>query len=61
LINESKDDLNNLLNEFTDTVEELKTPPAALDHLKKNKDLYYQVRAKMGELDARRDPIKMKF
>jgi hypothetical protein len=47
LIKESKEDLNALLNEFTDTVEELKTPPTQLEHLKKNKDLYNDVRAKL--------------
>jgi hypothetical protein len=47
LIKESKEDLNALLNEFTDTVEELKTPPTQLEHLKKNKDLYHDVRAKL--------------
>lgn len=61
LIKESKEDLNNLLNEFTDTVEELKTPPTQLDHLKKNKDLYNEVRSKLATFDARRDPIKKKF
>jgi hypothetical protein len=61
LIKESKEDLNNLLNEFTETIEELKTPPTKLEHLKKNKDLYHEVRGKLHILDARREPIKMKF
>ena len=61
LIKESKEDLNALLNEFTDTVEELKTPPTQLEHLKKNKDLYNDVRAKLTQLDAKREPIKKKF
>jgi len=61
LIKESKEDLNNLLNEFTETIDELKTPPVKLEHLKKNKDLYTEVRAKLNVLDARRDPIKKKF
>lgn len=39
LIKESKDDLNNLLNEYQFTIEELKTQPNNLVHLKKNKDL----------------------
>lgn len=61
MIKESKEDLNNLLNEFTETIEELKTPPTKLEHLKKNKDLYTEVRAKLHILEARRDPIKKKF
>lgn len=61
LIKESKEDLNNLLTEFTETIEELKTPPTKLEHLKKNKDLYTEVRAKLHILDAKRDPIKRKF
>lgn len=61
LIKESKEDLNNLLNEFTETIEELKTPPTKLEHLKKNKDLYNEVRGKLHILDARREPIKKKF
>jgi hypothetical protein len=50
-----------LLNEFTETIDELKTPPTQLVHLKKNKDLYNNVRAKLGTLHKRIDPIKMKF
>ena len=61
LITESKEDLNTLLGEFTETIEELKTPPTKLEHLKRNKDLYAAVRAKLHVLDARREPIKKKF
>jgi len=61
LIKESKEDLNNLLNEFEETIVTLKTPPAQLTMLKKNKDLYAEVKSKLGELDARREPIKKKF
>jgi len=61
LIKESKEDLNNLLTEFTETIDELRTPPTQLEHLKKNKDLYNEVRAKLHILDARREPIKKKF
>lgn len=50
-----------MLNEFTETIEELKTPPTKLEHLKKNKDLYNEVRGKLHILDARREPIKKKF
>lgn len=32
-----------------------------MQHLKKNKDLYNEVKAKMHILDAKRDPIKKKF
>jgi len=49
------------LSEFTETIEELKTPPTKLEHLKKNKDLYNEVRKKLHVLDARREPIKKKF
>jgi hypothetical protein len=61
LIKESKADLNNLLTEFTETIDELKTPPTKLDHLKKNKDLFAEVKAKLPALAARREPIKKKF
>jgi dynein heavy chain len=61
LIKESKDELNSLLTEYSDTVDELKTPPMKLEHLKRNKDLYEEVRAKLHILDARREPIKRKF
>jgi hypothetical protein len=39
LVEESKTDLNNLLQEFEDTANELMQHPNKLDHLKKNKDL----------------------
>jgi len=61
LIKESKDDLNQLLNEFTDTIDVLKQPTGKLDHLKTNKDLYNEVRKKLPLLEARREPIKKKF
>ena len=61
LIKESKEDLNNLLTEFDETIATLKTPPTQLMALKKNKDLYAEVKSKMDELEARRDPIKKKF
>jgi len=61
LIKESKDDLNQLLNEFTDTIDVLKQQTGKLDHLKTNKDLYTAVKNKLPELEARRDPIKKKF
>ena len=61
LIKESKEDLNQLLTEFTETIDELQTPPTKLEHLKKNKDLYSEVRGKIHILEARRDPIKKKF
>lgn len=61
MIKESKEDLNTLLTEFTETIDELRTPPTQLEHLKKNKDLYNEVRAKLHVLDARREPIKKKF
>jgi hypothetical protein len=61
LIAESKDELNGLLTEFHDTIEELKTQSTKLEHLKKNKDLLAEVKAKLPALEARRDPIKKKF
>lgn len=61
LIKESKDDLNQLLFEFTDTIETLKQQTGKLDHLKTNKDLYAEVKKKLPLLEARRDPIKKKF
>lgn len=61
MIKESKEDLNNLLTEFDETIATLKTPPTQLMALKKNKDLYAEVKSKMDELEARRDPIKKKF
>jgi len=50
-----------LLNEFTSTIDELKQPTQKLDHLKKNKDLYAEVKKKLPQLDARRAPIKKMF
>jgi hypothetical protein len=61
LIKESKDDLNNLLDEFEDTITILKTPPTQLAMLKKNKDLFKATKEKLAILDAKRDPIKRKF
>jgi len=61
LIKESKDDLNQLLNEFTDTIDVLKQQTGKLDHLKTNKDLYAEVKKKLPLLEARREPIKKKF
>ena len=61
LIKESKDDLNQLLNEFTDTIDVLKQQTGKLDHLKTNKDLYAEVKKKLPMLEARREPIKKKF
>jgi hypothetical protein len=61
LTTEARGDLKDLLSEFEETVKELRTPPTKLEHLKKNKDLYAEVKAKLHILDARRDPIKKKF
>jgi hypothetical protein len=49
------------LQEFVETIEELKTPSTDLPHLKKNKDKYNEVRNKLPFLEARREPIKKKF
>lgn len=61
LIKDAKLDLNSLLQEFVDTVEELKTPSTDLAHLKKNKDKQSEVKSKMKKLEDRRDPIRKKF
>jgi hypothetical protein len=61
LIKDSKEDLNSLLQEFQETIDELKTPSADFAHLKKNKDKYNEVRNKLQYLNARREPIKKKF
>ena len=61
MIQESKEDLSSLLDEFVQTIEELKTPSTELSHLKKNKDKYNEVKNKLSFLGARRDPIKKKF
>jgi ElaB/YqjD/DUF883 family membrane-anchored ribosome-binding protein len=61
LIKDAKHDLNSLLQEFADTIDELKTPSTDLPHLKKNKDKYAEVRSKLKKLDDRRDPIRKKF
>jgi hypothetical protein len=61
LIKESKEELNNLLFEFEDTISILKTPPTQLMMLKKNKDLFKEVKEKLHIYDARREPIKKKF
>lgn len=61
LVQESKEDLNSLLQEFVETIDELKTPATDLAHLKKNKDKYNEVRNKLHLLDARREPVKKKF
>lgn len=58
LIKDAKEDLNSILLEFVETVEELKTPATDYAHLKKNKDKYAEVKAKMKNLDDRRDPIR---
>lgn len=51
MIKESKEELNGLLSEWTETIEDLKFPPSKLEHLKKNKDLYAEVKAKLDGLD----------
>lgn len=61
LIGEAREELHNLLGEFHDTIDELKTPSGKLEQLKKNKDLYASVKAKLPALGARREPIKKKF
>lgn len=61
LVEESKTDLNNLLQEFEDTANELMQHPNKLDHLKKNKDLMNDVQSRLPQMGGRRDPIKKKF
>ncbi len=61
LIKNTKQELNSLLTEFVETVEELKQPSLDLQHLKKNKDKYAEVKSKMKRLEDRKDPIKKQF
>lgn len=61
LVDESKSDLNNLLQEFEDTANELMQPPKGLEHLKKNKDLMADVKSRMPQMSSKREPIKKKF
>ena len=61
LIKESKDDLNQLLNEFTHTIDVLNQQTRKLDHLKTNKDLYNEFRKKLPLIEAWRESIKKKF
>jgi len=49
------------MQEFVETVDELKTPSTDLAHLKKNKDKQAEVKSKMKKLEDRRDPIRKKF
>lgn len=58
---DAKQDLNSLIDEMRNTVQELKTPSAKLDTLKRNKARYHEVRAKQGQLEARLNPIRLKF
>lgn len=43
LVDESKNDLSSLLNEFDSIAHDLTQPPTKLEHLKKNKDLMAEV------------------
>jgi hypothetical protein len=61
LIKDAKHDLNSLLTQFTTTVEELKTPCLDYAQLKKNKDKFAEVKAKIKQLEDRKDPIRKKF
>jgi hypothetical protein len=58
---DAKNDLNSLIDEMRNTVQELKTPSAKLDTLKRNKARYTEVRAKQAQLEARLNPIRLKF
>ena len=61
LFEETKEDLNNLHKTFNDVIVELKTPSSDLTHLKKNLDLYDQIKSRLPELEGRIEPIKKKF
>lgn len=50
-----------MLQEFDDTANELMQPPKGLEHLKKNKDLMTDVKQRLPQMGAKRDPIKKKF
>jgi len=58
---DAKNDLNSLIDEMRNTVQELKTPSTKLDTLKRNKARYTEVRAKQAQLEARLNPIRLKF
>jgi hypothetical protein len=61
ITSEARDELNGLLEQFSETIKELTTPIATLKALKKNKELYEDVKSKLTVFDAKRDPIKRKF
>lgn len=61
LVEESKTDLNTMLQEFDDTANELMQPPNGLHQLKKNKDLMQEVLTKLPQMGGKREPIKKKF
>jgi len=58
---DAKQDLNSLIDEMRDTVSELKKPATKLETLKKNRARYQEVRAKQAQLEARLNPIRLKF
>lgn len=58
---DAKQDLNSLIDEMKNTVQELKTPSTKLETLKRNKARYAEVRAKQTQLEARLNPIRLKF
>ena len=58
---DAKHDLNSLIDEMRSTVIELKQPTLKLEHLKRNRLRYAEVRSKQGTFEARLMPIKQKF
>lgn len=58
---DAKHDLNSLIDEMRSTVTELKQPTLKLEHLKRNRVRYAEVRSKQGTFEARLMPIKQKF
>lgn len=61
LVQESKDDLHSLCTEMQETVEELRQHCTKLEQLKRNRERYAEVRSKEHLLEARIQPIRMKF
>lgn len=61
LIKESKDELYALLNEFSNTIENLNNPVHDIEYLKKRQYILVETRAKLPVLEAKREPIVKKF
>ena len=58
---DAKNDLNSLIDEMRTTVHELKQPSTKMEQLRINQEKYAQVRSRQALLEARINPIKLKF